>query len=130
MIIWGGLEALSSDAAKSDPNFAWQLILFTFVIAALVLAINPNVLSDERQRAAFKTTGFMMIFSGVIMFGGYGLLLSGLADINSRPLIGAISGLIGMIILMTSWVLLALGLSIMAVESAQILLDAVESSEG
>lgn len=128
MIIWGGLMSLS-DNAKGDSSFGWQIILFTFVLATVLLTINPDHLSSPRQKTAFKTTGFLMIFSGTIMIGGYGMFTSGFAKATEHPWSAAIFGLGGLATLIASWVLLALGLSIMAVESAEILLEALEGKQ-
>ena len=95
------------EAAKAYLDFSWQLIQFTFVLAALSLAV------DTRSRTSFvpKTLAFAFILSGVLLLSGHGLAYAGVIQKSFAM------GTTGGSLIAVAFVPLAWGISRLLIES-------------
>ncbi len=116
LIIWlvfvGFLYEYVKLGNKDGFDFLWQLIGFTFVLAALTLSVNQKREVIPQQSLIFPMVGYLFILSGVGMILGIGLLMIGV--LKNNEIVFTIIKWAGVIVFFASIFLLSMGISFMA----------------
>jgi hypothetical protein len=123
VLIWAGISEMFFDYSKFGDketiDSAWQLIGFSLVLAALIFNIKEELLLKE-QKVIFPIIALMFVLSDVAIFAAFALYKAGIRN-NEQIVIHS-----GQYLLAAAPGFIALGISIMVIESIRTILKRFE----